>query len=304
MRKATPIFVFLLVASTVSLQPSRLAAITGGPEGSGPKSPGAPQQATLKSVAATAPDIPFDQSDLQAEQELLQLANQARAQTGAQLLKLDSGLSQAARIHAQAMLEARKLSHQFDGEPTVAERLGAATTLQLDQEAENAAFDYDAADGHKHLMLSPPHRANLLNPAYNVVGLGVVHSGDRMYIVEDFGHALPNSSVDEVKDRVASAVVQMRQEARRPMLERRDLSAADATACSMAQADKLGTASVQQLAQRYTVLTFTSLHPEQLPAGAEHAVSSPNLRSYSIGACYGRTDSYPTGVYWVVLSLD
>ena len=72
----------------------------------------------------------------------------------------------------------------------------------------------------------------------------------------------------------------------------------------MAQADRLGTPLVQQLAQRYTVLTYTSLHPEALPQNGMQAVSSRNLRSFSVGACYARTATYPTGVYWVVLSLD
>ena len=72
----------------------------------------------------------------------------------------------------------------------------------------------------------------------------------------------------------------------------------------MAQADKLGTAPVTQLAERSTVLTYTSLHPEALPAGTAHALASHNLHTFSIGACYSRTDTYPTGVYWVVLSLD
>jgi hypothetical protein len=34
------------------------------------------------------------------------------------------------------------------------------------------------------------------------------------------------------------------------------------------------------------------------------AVSSRNLRSFSVGACYARTATYPTGVYWVLLALD
>ena len=72
----------------------------------------------------------------------------------------------------------------------------------------------------------------------------------------------------------------------------------------MAQADKLGTAPVHQLAQRYSVLAYTSLHPEMLPESAGQALSSHNLRSFSVGACYARTATYPTGVYWVVLSLD
>ena len=259
---------------------------------------------TLKHASAAVPDIPFQDYDVQSEQQLLELANQARAKAGAPPLSLDSGLSEAARVHAEAMVEARQLSHRFEGEPSLPQRLAVATQLQLDQEGENVAFDYDARDGHEHLMLSTPHRANLLNPAYNVIGLGVVRSGDRLYIVQDFGHALPRYSPVDVKDRVAEAVLQMRGHAHKHGLQRKDLSSADGAACSMAQADKLGTSPVYQLAQRYTVLTYTSLHPETLPAGAKRAITGPHLRSFSIGACYAHTETYPTGVYWVVLSLD
>jgi uncharacterized protein YkwD len=260
--------------------------------------------ATLRPVAATAPDIPFEDFDPAAEQQLLQLANQARAKAGAPPLALDQGLSQAARIHAQAMVEAGELSHRFEGEPSLVERLASATRLQLDQEGENVALDLDAEDGHQHLMLSPPHRANLLNPAYNVIGLAVVRGGDRLYIVQDFGHALPNYSATEMKDGIAATVTQARHQANQPNLTRRDLAVADDAACSMAKADKLGTSPIHQLAQRYTVLTYTSLHPETLPAGGNRALTRRNLRSFSVGACYARTETYPTGVYWVVLSLE
>jgi uncharacterized protein YkwD len=261
------------------------------------------QHATLKAAAMT-PDIPLHEYDWDAEQLLLELANQSRAQAGAAALKLDSGLSQAARAHASAMFEARQISHRFEGEPSLAQRLAAMTSLQLDQDAENVAFDFDVTQGHQHLMLSPPHRANLLNPAYNVVGLGVVRNGDRLYIVEDFGHGLPRYSVAEVKNRVAMAVNRLRRQGNTRGLHRRDLSSADDAACSMARADRLGTAAIGKLAQRFTVLTFTSLNPDALPGGAERAITGPNLRSFSVGGCYGRTETYPTGAYWVVLSLD
>ena len=202
------------------------------------------------------------------------------------------------------MFAARQLSHQFEGEPSLPQRLGARPCAHLDQEGENIALDFDAVQAEQHLMLSPPHRANLLNPAYNVVGLGVVRSGDRLYIVQDFGHALPNYSIAEVKDRIAATVAQARHQANQPDLARSDVPTADDAACSMAQADKLGTSPIHQLAQRYTVLTYTSLHPETLPATAGHALASHNLQSFSVGTCYARTQTYPTGVYWVVLSLD
>ncbi len=293
---------FLLVTSTVSIPPSArvMASSLGTPAGA--EKPA--QQATLKPAATGSPDIPFTDFDTAAEQQLLDLANQARARASAPPLTLDAGLTRAARVHAEAMFAARQLSHQFPDEPSLPQRLATAARTQLDQEGENVALDFDAAEAHQHLMLSPPHRANLLNPAYNVVGLGVVRSGDRLYIVQDFGHALPNYSPTEVKGRIAATVAQTRRQANQPELARRDLPNADDAACSMAHADKLGTASVHQLAQQYTVLTYTSLHPETLPANASHMLGGRNLRSFSVGACYAHTETYPTGVYWVVLSLD
>ena len=293
---------FLLGTGVVTLHPAvrLMAAAADGPQIAKP----AGQHAALKAASATSADIPFIESELQAEQDLLQLANQSRLRAGVPPLSLDSGLSRAARIHARAMLEARQLSHQFSGEPALPERLAERTKLQLDQAGENVALDYDAEHGHEHLMLSPPHRANLLNPAYNVVGLGVVRGGDRLYIVQDFGHAVPGYSMDEVKEKVAAAVTQIRRSSRTRELPRHDVAEADEYACSMAHANKLGTAPVQKLAKRFTVLTYTSLHPETLPSGTEHAITSRKLRSFSVGACYARTETHPTGVYWIVLSLD
>jgi uncharacterized protein YkwD len=301
LRPSRLLLTFLLGMGTASVAPSaRLMASSQRKAGAAEKSA---QHATLRPVAATAPDIPFEPFDSAAERQLLQLANKARAQAGAPPLALDEGLSQAARVHAQAMVEAQQLSHQFDGEPSLVRRLATGTHLQLDQEGENVALDFDPEQAQRHLMLSPPHRANLLNPAYNVVGLGVVRGGDRLYVVQDFGHALPNYSAAQMKDRIAATVSEARSQAKQPGLARRDLPTADAAACSMAQADKLGTSPIQQLAQRYTVLTFTNLNPT-LPAGANGAVTSPKLRSFSVGACYARTVTYPTGVYWVVLALE
>lgn len=287
----------LLLALGGLLPPSGAAGREGPP-------PGAGQRASLKATSAVVPDIPLSEYDWNAEQLLLELANQSRARAGAAALKLDPGLSQAARAHAQAMFEARRISHRFDGEPSLADRLAVATSLQLDQDGENVAFDYDVAQGHKHLMLSSPHRANLLNPNYNVVGLGVVRSGDRLYIVQDFGHALPRFSLAELKEHVGAAVNQVRREHAKPGLHRRDLAVADEAACSMAHADKLRTAPIGQLAHRYSTLTFTTLSPDTLPAGAANAIAGPNLRSFSVGACYSRTKTYPTGAYWVVVALD
>ncbi|MCU1301674.1 MAG: Allergen V5/Tpx related protein [Candidatus Sulfotelmatobacter sp.] len=292
----------LLVMGAASVRPSsRLMASSDGKRSAGE---GSGQRATLKPVVIASPNIPLSDCDPQAEQVLLDLANQARAKAGLHSLVPDAGLSRAARAHAQAMVAKRQLSHQFDGELPLPQRLADTSETLLDQEGENVALDFDAESGHKHLMLSPPHRANLLKASYNVIGLGVIRSGDRLYIVQDFGHALPNYSAAEVKERIAATVAQTRHHARQPQLARRDLPTTDNAACSMAQADKLGTSPIHQLAQRYTVLTYTSFHPETLPVTAERTLTSRTLRGFSVGTCYAHTQTYPTGAYWVVLALE
>lgn len=270
---------------------------------------------TLRPAAA---DIPFSQHDSDAEELLLDLANQARAEVGAPALKLESGLSQAARLHAEAMLSAHRLSHQLESEPSLAQRLADATRAQLDEAAENIALDYGPEEGHHHFMLSPAHRANLLNPAYNVIGIAVVNAGDRLYIVQDFAHALPRYSSPELKDRIAATIAEVRHQAKQPQLARLDslsydspskhllsknLPSADEAACSMAKADKLITSPLQQLASRYTVAVYTTLRPNTLPANSAKVISTLNFRSFSLGACYARTQTYPTGVYWIVVAM-
>jgi uncharacterized protein YkwD len=296
MRKSGGLLVFVLGAGILILQHAGLLLAAASGQSA--------HSVTLRTASAATPDIPYVEYEFQVEQELLQRANQSRQRAGAPVLRLDSGLSAAARVHAQAMLEANQLSHRFPQEQSLVQRLAATTRLQLDQAAENVALDYSAQGGHEHLMQSPPHRANLLNPAYNVVGLGVVRSGDRLFIVEDFAHALPTYSVTEVKGHIAAALNQMRHDSGRPPLARHDLPKADEAACSMARSDRLETSAVRELAARSTVLTYTSLRPASLPTQGSHAIRSPNLRSFSVGTCYARTNTNPTGVYWIVLSLQ
>ena len=118
-------------------------------------------------MASAQQPSPNDSSpyDAEAEHELFDLANQARAQAGIAPLQMDDGLTQAARAHAAVMAGQRQLSHQFAGEPSLAQRLAANCTLHLDRAGENVSAAGNVEQSHQGLMHSPPHRENLLNPA-------------------------------------------------------------------------------------------------------------------------------------------
>jgi len=267
-----------------------------------------PAQVKVKPAAAKTSDRavasdyqPSPNFDAEAEQQLLQMANQARAQAGAPPLHLDEGLTLAARAHADVMAQQQQLSHQFDGEPSLPHRLATTSALHLDRAGENVALDLTPEQAHEHLMQSPPHRENLLDPAYDVAGFGVIRSAARLYVVEDFGHSLPAYTSGQTEDAIVEVVSRMRRSANLPVLRRQAESTLHDAVCSMAQQDRLGTRAMHDLAQRYYVVSYTNMHPEVLPATANRLIGDQHLKNVVVGACYARTATYPTGAYWVGL---
>lgn len=258
------------------------------------------QPASSSSTAAQQPSLnesPLYDAD--AERQFLELANQARAQAGVPPLQMDEGLARAARAHAAAMVAEQQLSHQLPGEPSLTQRLAATCALHLDHMAENVAYAGSVAQAQDGLMHSPPHRENLLNPNYTLVGMGVVWDGFVLYVAQDFGHALPTYSAPEADQAVAEAIDRTRRAASMTPLSRIDDRDAQAVACSMAQADSINTPGPRD----HAVMRYTTMQPEIVPDGAARIIDDRRARAYSVGSCYARTATYPSGVYWVALIL-
>lgn len=131
-----------------------------------------------------------DAEDPAAEDQILELANQSRQQAGLAPLRTDNALAEAAREHARLMVERQQLSHQFDSEPPLMDRL-LEKGLRLDQAGENVAYHATAEKAFEALMLSAPHRRNLLDPNFNVAGMAAFWKDGRLYVVQDFAHQLP-----------------------------------------------------------------------------------------------------------------
>src|SRR5882672_578280 len=214
-------------------------------------------------------DVPDESSyDARAERELLALANRARTQSDLPPLQMDSGLAQAARVHAAAMASRGQLSHQFSGEPGLAQRLAANCPLYLDEAAENAAFAESVDRAHAALLKSPAHRENLLHPSYNVVGIGIVRRGSTLYVVQDFGHSLPVYSSGQAEDLVAKTLSQLRDESNLPALQRRDSKTVQSEACSMGKQDLVRVSAAPRPAQGHFVVHYTTSLPQSLPSAA------------------------------------
>src|SRR5438067_823814 len=143
-------------ALTASLVMVVLSAVTAKlPPAKAGASPSPPP--LQSAVTTTEPD---------AERELLALTNQARAEAGVAPLQAQDGLTQAARTHAAEMAAQQQISHQFPGEQPLSERIAAVSGVHLDRAGENVAYAGSAERVEATLMNSPPHRENMLNPAY------------------------------------------------------------------------------------------------------------------------------------------
>lgn len=251
-------------------------------------------------VAATSQPSPADSAvDADAEREFLRLANAARAQAGLAALQMDVGMTRAARAHTAVMIRQQELSHQFPGEPALMQRLMANSSLHLDQAGENVGLSSSATQAHDGLMHSPPHRENLLHPAYNVVGIGAMWSGPVLYVTEDFGRSLPTYSAADAEKAVAESIARIRRDAVVTALRRIDNGAAGSTACAMAKANSIDVPGPQG----HTILRYTTMRPQDLPNSVTRVIDDPQIQGFAVGVCYARSPNYPGGVYWVALIL-
>ena len=151
--------------------------------------------------AGALPQQPEAPASDSAEQLVLQLTNRDRAEQGLNPLRWDPSLAAAARTHAAAMMQAGSLSHQFPGEPDVAQRASTAGA-HFRAIAENVAYGPDAAGLEKQWMHSTPHRTNILDPGMTAIGISIVSSGGLLYAVEDFAAVAPELSPAQVEGTV------------------------------------------------------------------------------------------------------
>jgi hypothetical protein len=144
--------------------------------------------------------------NLSAEaQQIFVLANQARAQAGVGRLEWDPALAAAALQHCLRMAAEGPIAHRYGGEPDLSERTAQAGA-HFSVIEENVAVGPTAETIHEEWMQSPGHRANLLSPEVDRVGVAVVAARGTLYAVADYSRAVAQLSGSQVEARVAALV--------------------------------------------------------------------------------------------------
>lgn len=140
-----------------------------------------------------------------AAEKLFVLTNQARAAAGVGPLKWDPALAEGALQHCQRMAAEGPIAHRYASEPELevrAQNAGAHFSLV----AENVALGSYIATIHQGWLRSPGHRANLLNPQVDSVGIAVVSGGGVLYAVADYARFVPILTREQVEATVAALI--------------------------------------------------------------------------------------------------
>jgi hypothetical protein len=142
-----------------------------------------------------------------AAEQLFALANQARAQNGANQLRWDSALAAAALNHCRRMVAEGPISHRYAGEPDLAER-AAQVGAHFSVLEENLAIGPTAAGVHDQWMNSPGHRRNLLSADVDRVGIAVIASRGVLYAAAEYSRGVESMGPREAEARVAALLRQ------------------------------------------------------------------------------------------------
>ena len=130
-----------------------------------------------ESLKQPSRDIPASQS------EMLGLINSVRKEKGLNELKYSTALSDTAQQYAEYMSANNYFNHTSQSGQTSTDRITAADSALM-KWSENIARNFNStSDVVDSWMKSEKHRANLLDPDAEVVGIGF--SGG--YWVADFG---------------------------------------------------------------------------------------------------------------------
>lgn len=128
----------------------------------------------LSTACESSPTGPAERT---AADSVLSLTNEARAEAGLAILARSGHLDAVAQAHAEDMARRGYFSHTTPEGRTFTQRLSAAGVTYRTA-GENIAGNGSAAGAVTAWLGSSGHRANMLNPSFGQLGVGIHREAD------------------------------------------------------------------------------------------------------------------------------
>jgi len=130
--------------------------------------------------------VPLPTAAPEAEEQMVEIMNVERRRRGLTPLAVDATLREVARAHAKDLLQQGYFAHMGRDGRSPFDRMHASG-IQYTTAGENLALGPTTEDAEAGLIASPSHRANILNPRFARVGVGVMDGGqDGEMFVQEF----------------------------------------------------------------------------------------------------------------------
>ena len=141
---------------------------------------------TIEPGSEESVELPFkvenSRPEPSLEAQMLDLINQERTSRGLKPLQADPELLPVARAHSTDMFARGYFSHYTPEGKDPFQRMKDAD-IRFRTAGENLALAPTLQIAHTGLMNSPGHRANILNPNFGRVGIGITSGGRRGIMV-------------------------------------------------------------------------------------------------------------------------
>ncbi|GGR37516.1 CAP domain-containing protein [Streptomyces griseomycini] len=145
----------------------------------------APKPTTAAPKPTTAAPSPAEASGAVAR--VLELVNAERGKAGCSPVKVNTALTEAAQDHSEDMAASGTMSHTGSDGSSPADRITRAG-YSWSTYGENVAYGYSTPEQvMQGWMNSPGHKKNILNCAFEEIGVGLAQPGS--YWTQDFGTA-------------------------------------------------------------------------------------------------------------------
>ena len=233
------------------------------------------------------------------EKQLFDLVNHEREKAGLSKLEWSNRLAQAALAHSKLLAENRDLSHEFAGEPSLQQRIGA-TGLRFNSVAENVAASPDVDTAHAALMKSPGHRANILHQDYNAIGISIVERDHELFVTQDFAHTLVSFTEKQFRDAIVSGFNQARHARGLPPVD----ITIDPQLKKAACAQDINTGRlIRNIPGATGLLVFSLSEPGALPDDLKKFTADKAVERMNIGVCLQTGGKTGFSKFWVVAAF-
>jgi len=239
------------------------------------------------------------------EQDLFNLVNTERQRLGLAPVRLSPPLSSLARKHSQNMALRGDISHLSTSGETYSERLVEGEFYFI-KNGENVAYSQTFIPEfiHQSFMDSPGHRANVLDPDFDELGIGVVFKEDNVYyITQDFIRALAPKGRIEAEAEVEENINRIRRVNSLPAILFLAEANRFAQQCSINEAKDRSRPPIPYHFGKTHLFYIRTPSFEHVYSKYKDKLLDKNYETAGLGIDFSRHEKSPGGAYFITLLL-